>query len=115
MSRTSPPKDGDAKATYGYTAYGADDKSEFTGLDEPDAADPTKEAYNPYRFNAKRWDAQSGTYDMGFRDYHPGLNRFTTRDMYNGALADAHLGTDPYTIPSGRRAAPFRRSPRWRR
>ncbi|MEU9214426.1 hypothetical protein AB0D27_42785 [Streptomyces sp. NPDC048415] len=34
---------------------------------------------------------------MGFRDYDPGLNRFTTRDMYNGALADMGLGTDPYT------------------
>jgi RHS repeat-associated protein len=90
-------KNGDTKATYGYTAYGADDKSEFTGIDKPDAANPTKEAYNPYRFNAKRWDAQSGTYDMGFRDYDPGLNRFTTRDMYTGALADMGLGVDPYT------------------
>ncbi len=88
---------GDTKATYGYTAYGSDDDSEFTGIDKPDAADPTKEAYNPYRYNAKRWDAQSGTYDMGFRDYDPGLNRFTTRDMYNGALADMGLGADPYT------------------
>ncbi|MBB4981519.1 RHS repeat-associated protein [Streptomyces sp. SFB5A] len=90
-------KDGDTKATYGYTAYGSDDKAEFTGIDKPDAADPTKEAYNPYRFNAKRWDAQAGTYDMGFRDYNPGLNRFTSRDMYNGALADMGLGADPYT------------------
>ncbi|MER6633817.1 RHS repeat-associated core domain-containing protein, partial [Streptomyces sp. NPDC000987] len=90
-------KNGDTKATYGYTAYGSDDTSEFTGIDKPDAADPTKEAYNPYRFNAKRWDAQSGTYDMGFRDYNPGLNRFTTRDMYNGALADMNLCDDPYT------------------
>ncbi|MFI1656028.1 DNRLRE domain-containing protein [Streptomyces sp. NPDC020472] len=94
---TLTTKDGDTKATYGYTAYGSDDKTEFTGIDKPDAADPTKEAYNPYRFNAKRWDAQSGTYDMGFRDYDPGLNRFTTRDMYNGALADMNLGADPYT------------------
>ncbi|WTS05310.1 DNRLRE domain-containing protein [Streptomyces sp. NBC_00117] len=88
---------GDTKATYGYTAYGSDDVSEFTGADKPDQADPTKEEYNPYRFNAKRWDAQSGTYDMGFRSYDPGLNRFTSRDMYNGALADMSLGADPYT------------------
>ncbi|KUL36206.1 RHS repeat-associated core domain-containing protein [Streptomyces regalis] len=81
----------------GYTAYGGDDTSGFTGIDKPDAADPTKEDYNPYRFNAKRWDAQSGTHDMGFRDYSPGLNRFTTRDMYTGALADMNLGMDPYT------------------
>lgn len=94
---TLTDKNGDAKSTYGYTAYGKDDKSEFTGIDKPDAADPTKEAYNPYRYNGKRWDAQSGTYDMGFRDYSPGLNRFTTRDMYNGALADMSLGADPFT------------------
>ncbi|MFG3130867.1 DNRLRE domain-containing protein [Streptomyces tendae] len=94
---TLTDKNGDTKATYGYTAYGKDDESEFTGIDKPDAADPTEEAYNPYRFNSKRWDAQSGTYDMGFRDYSPGLNRFTSRDMYNGALADMGLGADPYT------------------
>ncbi|MGP3982054.1 golvesin C-terminal-like domain-containing protein [Streptomyces sp. KR80] len=88
---------GDTKATYGYTAYGKDDESEFTGIDKPDTANPDKEAYNPYRFNSKRWDAKSGTYDMGFRDYNPGLNRFTTRDMYTGALADMNLGADPMT------------------
>nr|WP_316959696.1 RHS repeat-associated core domain-containing protein [Streptomyces sp. TRM68367] len=94
---TLTDKNGDTKATYGYTAYGSDDTSEFTGIDKPSSTDPTKEAYNPYRYNAKRWDAQSGTYDMGFRNYNPGLNRFTTRDMYNGALADMNLGADPYT------------------
>lgn len=94
---TLTDENGDSKATYGYTAYGNNDDAEFTGIDKPDAADPTKEEYNPYRYNAKRWDAQSGTYDMGFRDYSPGLNRFTTRDMYNGALADMSLGADPYT------------------
>ncbi|MCX4456331.1 hypothetical protein OOK58_30660 [Streptomyces sp. NBC_01728] len=90
-------KNGDTKATYGYTAYGSDDTSEFTGIDKPDAQNPTKEDYNPYRYNGKRWDAQSGTYDMGFRDYSPGLNRFTTRDMYTGALTDMGLGADPFT------------------
>ncbi|MFB7711383.1 DNRLRE domain-containing protein [Streptomyces sp. NPDC056105] len=90
-------KNGDTKATYGYTAYGSDDTSEFTGIDKPDAQNPSKEDYNPYRYNGKRWDAQSGTYDMGFRDYSPGLNRFTSRDMYTGALADMGLGADPFT------------------
>jgi RHS repeat-associated protein len=88
---------GQTKATYGYTAYGNNDTSEFTGIDKPDTQDPTKQPYNAYRFNAKRWDAQSGTYDMGFRNYDPGLNTFTTRDMYNGALADMNLSTDPLT------------------
>jgi RHS repeat-associated protein len=54
------------------------------------------QAYNPYRFNSKRWDPATSGYDMGFRDYKPGLNRFLTRDMYNGALADIQLGTDPW-------------------
>ncbi|MEV7566447.1 DNRLRE domain-containing protein [Streptomyces tanashiensis] len=94
---TLTDSNGDTKATYGYTAYGKDDKAEFTGIDKPVPADPTKEAYNAYRYNSKRWDAQSGTYDMGFRSYNPGLNRFTTRDMYSGALADMNLGMDPFT------------------
>jgi RHS repeat-associated protein len=90
-------EEGDSKATYGYTAYGQDDVAQFTGIDKPDAADPTKEPYNAYRFNAKRFDPASGSYDMGFRDYSPGLNRFVTRDSYNGALADLNLGLNPYT------------------
>ncbi len=89
---------GNAVATYGYTAYGNADESEYTGIDKPEAGAPEDaEPYNAYRYNSKRWDAGSGTYDMGFRDYAPGLNRFTTRDMYNGALADMGLGSDLYT------------------
>jgi RHS repeat-associated protein len=89
---------GNAVATYGYTAYGNADESEYTGIDKPEAGGPEDtEPYNAYRYNSKRWDAGSGTYDMGFRDYAPGLNRFTTRDMYNGALADMGLGTNSYT------------------
>jgi RHS repeat-associated protein len=88
---------GDAVTTYGYTAYGSDDTARFTGTDKPDPADPAKEPYNAYRFNAKRWDQATASYDMGFRDYSPGLNRFLTRDTYNGALADLHLGLDPFT------------------
>ncbi|MEH1057232.1 DNRLRE domain-containing protein [Micromonospora sp. CPCC 206171] len=87
---------GETKATYGYTAYGKNDEAQSTGIDKPDAADPTKEPYNAYRFNAKRWDQNSESYDMGFRDYSPGLNRFLTRDSYNGALADMHLGLNPW-------------------
>jgi RHS repeat-associated protein len=89
---------GNTVATYGYTAYGNADGSEYTGIDKPEAGAPEDaEPYNAYRYNSKRWDASSGTYDMGFRDYAPGLNRFTTRDMYSGALANMTLGTDPYT------------------
>ena len=81
----------------GYTAYGDNDTFEFTGVDKPDAADPTRQPYNAYRFDAKPWSQSSGTYDMGFRDYDPWLNTFTTRDMYNGALADMNLAADPLT------------------
>ncbi|MFG1777592.1 DNRLRE domain-containing protein [Micromonospora sp. NPDC049048] len=88
---------GNTKATYGYTAYGKNDDAQFTGIDKPDATDPTKEPYNAYRYNAKRWDQGSGTYDMGFRDYSPGLNRFLSRDSYNGALSDLRLSLDPWT------------------
>ena len=35
---------------------------------------------------------------MGFRDYDHGLNRFLTRDTYNGALADMALGISPWTM-----------------
>jgi RHS repeat-associated protein len=90
-------QNGDTKATYGYTAYGQNDNQSFTGVDKPDPQDPTKQPYNFYRYTAKRFDPASGTYDMGFRDYDPGLNRFLTRDMYNGALADLNLATDPFT------------------
>ncbi|WP_419997818.1 DNA/RNA non-specific endonuclease [Streptomyces boninensis] len=89
--------DGNPVATYGYTGYGTDNKADFTGIDKPADADPTKEPYNAYRFNSKRWDASSRTYDMGFRDYSPDLNRFTTRDMYNGATRDMSLDLDPLT------------------
>jgi RHS repeat-associated protein len=44
-----------------------------------------------------RWDSTSGQYDMGFRNYAPGLNQFLSRDMYDGALADMGLATDPFT------------------
>lgn len=88
-------KDGNTKATYGYTAYGKNDNAQFTGADKPGSGG--EEPYNSYRFNGKRFDSTSGTYDMGFRTYDPGLNRFLTRDMYGGALADMGLTTDPFT------------------
>ena len=90
---------GNTRATYGYTAYGNDDESLFTGVDKPDPGNPEdQEPYNAYRYAGQRFDAVTGTYDMGFRDYHPGLNRFLTRDMFNGALADLSLTTNPWTL-----------------
>jgi RHS repeat-associated protein len=88
---------GDTKATYGYTAYGADDPSQDTGADKAGSSSPNQDPYNAYRFNADRIDTNSGTYNMGFRTYDPGLNSFLTRDMYNGALSDLNLAADPFT------------------
>ncbi|ADB29853.1 YD repeat protein [Kribbella flavida DSM 17836] len=93
---TLTSEEGDTRSTYGYTAYGKNDEDRFTGVDKPEAQNPGKEPYNVYRFNAKRWDQSSQSYDMGFRDYSPGLNRFLTRDNYSGALADLSLSTDPW-------------------
>ncbi|WP_184914474.1 RHS repeat-associated core domain-containing protein [Saccharothrix ecbatanensis] len=67
-------------------AYGKDDTEAFTGIDKPQTQQPGNEPYNFYRYNGKRWDRASGSYDMGFRDYNPGLNRFLTRDNYNGTV-----------------------------
>jgi RHS repeat-associated protein len=92
---------GKTKATYGYTAYGSDDSSQDTGVDKGtgDGASGTTAAdpYNVYRFNSDRIDGTTGNYDMGFRNYDPSLNRFLTRDMYESALADSNMTTDPYT------------------
>jgi RHS repeat-associated protein len=89
--------DGNTQSTYGYTAYGEDQQSEFSGQDSPEGQQPGQEPHNVYRYNSMRWDASSGNYDMGFRDYDPGINRFTSMDLYNGALADLNLTTDPFT------------------
>ena len=90
--------DGNNKATYGYTAYGSNNDAEFTGADKPDPGNPDDEPYNSYRFNTKRYDSASGNYDMGFRDYSPSQNRFLSLDLYNGALADLGLSTNPFTM-----------------
>jgi hypothetical protein len=34
---------------------------------------------------------------MGFRNYDPGLNQFTSQDMYDGATQNMGLTTDPFT------------------
>jgi RHS repeat-associated protein len=88
---------GQTTSTYRYTAYGSADKVGTTGADEI-KNDPVQDAdmVNPYRFGGKRYEGATGSYDMGFRDYDPGLNRFTSRDMYNGALDDMAMGTDPW-------------------
>lgn len=88
---------GATTSTYGYTAYGSATKKGTTG-DDAIADIPLEDAdvVNPYRFSGHRFNGTTGTYDMGFRDYSPDLNRYLTRDMYNGAFADMALGSDPW-------------------
>ncbi|MFI7064666.1 RHS repeat-associated core domain-containing protein, partial [Kribbella sp. NPDC050124] len=89
---------GATTSTYRYTAYGQPDKIGTTGDDKIKDNDPAANAdiVNPYRFNSKRFNGATGTYDMGFREYNPSLNRFLSRDYYDGALKDLALGTDPW-------------------
>lgn len=91
------PAGGAATATYRYHAYGSPD-SEGTLGEDKETAEPGSiaEPVNPYRYNSKRADTAMGGIDMGFRNYDPGINQFTSRDSYNGALADLQLGTDPW-------------------
>jgi RHS repeat-associated protein len=72
----------------------------FTGADKNNAtasSSSTTQPYSSYRFNAMRWDSTSGSYDMGFRNYDPGINQFASRDMYDGATQNMGLTTDPFT------------------
>lgn len=95
--------DGTTASTYRYTAYGQPDKKGTTGEDaystaasEADRLAADTEVVNPYRFSGKRIHGGIGTYDGGFRDYNPSINRYLTRDFYNSALSDLALGTDPW-------------------
>jgi len=96
------PGTGQAKSVYRYTAYGSEDSagSSKGNLGEDatptGTVDPTRDVLNPYRYSSKRVDGSDGSYDMGFRTYSPGLNSFTSRDMYNGALTDVAMGMDPW-------------------
>ncbi len=82
---------GNVKASYGYTPYGASD----TTLSKGDTSVNTP--FNPYRYTAKRLDSGSQTYDTGARRYDPGSQRFLQLDQYQGALADLALSADPLT------------------
>src|SRR5260370_38773791 len=70
----------------------------FTGADMNNTSPgPNVVPYSSYRFNAMQWDPGSGQYNMGFRNYQPGLGSFTTRDMYAGSGADMALTSDPFS------------------
>ncbi len=90
-------ENGSVKATYGYNPYGEDDLTMFTGVDKPDSAQPDKAAYNDYRYGGQPWDANTQSYDLGFRDYFPSLGRFLSPDSYNDSVTNKGLVMDTMT------------------
>jgi hypothetical protein len=89
---------GDVKASYGYSAYGG---SDAPGLRQA--------PLNPYRFSNRRMDSGtaasttqtvptgSSGYDLGARRFGPDIGGFLQQDMFEGALADLGLASDPLT------------------
>jgi RHS repeat-associated protein len=84
-------QDGTAAASYGYAAYGDGESGIASG--DTDAVDPL----NPYRFNGKRLDAVSGTFDMGARRFSSGSGRFLQQDIYFNPTADLELAMGALT------------------
>ncbi|MBA4495507.1 RHS repeat-associated core domain-containing protein [Paenactinomyces guangxiensis] len=85
------------RATYGYTPYGENDDAMFTGADQPDPSQPDKEMYNPFRYGGKRWDPYTESYDLGFRNYFPGVGRFMSPDSYTDSEQHKGLFMDAMT------------------
>lgn len=90
---------GQARARYGYRAYGAADTGLTNGRYR--RADPL----NRYRYSGKR---QSGsTLDMGARRFLPDVGRFQQLDLFHGAWQNRSLGADPinqnrYSLAAGK-------------
>ena len=85
---------GAAKESYGYTAYGSKNASiskSASGFSTGSV--PT----NPVRFQGKRFDSGSGSYDMGARRYSATTGRWLSQDIYYGALDNLGLSQDPLT------------------
>ncbi len=76
------------KASYGYSAYG----SANTAISKTAAGFTDT---NPYRYEAKRLDTGSNSYDMGARRYSPGTGRWLQQDLYYGAFDNLGLAQDP--------------------
>ena len=85
---------GAAKESYGYSAYGSKNASiskSASGFSTGSV--PT----NPVRFQGKRFDSGSGSYDMGARRYSAQTGRWLSQDIYYGALDNLGLSQDPLT------------------
>ncbi len=93
--------DGSVQASYGYTAYG-ESQDAMTQENDPDSptggtVNQEKDALNPYRYTAKRFNPVSKQLDMGARRFSPTAQSFLQDDRYEGALDDLELATDPLT------------------
>ncbi len=76
------------KASYGYSAYGSANP----------AISKTASGFtdtNPYRYEAKRLDPGSNSYDMGARRYNVATGRWLQQDLYYGAFDNLALAQDP--------------------
>ncbi len=85
---------GAVKESYGYTAYGSDNgaiSKKASGFSQGSV--PT----NPVRFQGKRFDSGSGSYDMGARRYSAQAGRWLQQDFYADALDNLGLSQDPMT------------------
>ncbi len=88
---------GDNRSTYGYSIYGSLVPGSVSGVDTPDETNPYKEPYNPYWFNARRYDQLSDTYQMGSRNYRATSHQFLTPATRMDSGADLGLNLHPST------------------
>jgi RHS repeat-associated protein len=86
----------EAKAAYGYTAYGDADAG-LTKEGGLTASQSQSDPFNAYRYSARRLDSGSGSIDMGARRFGPDTSRFLQPDYFNGAVDDLNLSIDPLT------------------
>ena len=85
---------GAAKESYGYTACGSPN-AKITA--KASGFSPNSVPTNPVRFQGKRFDSGSGSYDMGARRYSATTGRWLSQDIYYGALDNLGLSQDPLT------------------
>jgi len=79
---------GNAKASYGYSAYGDQDTSLSQG--DTDKTNP----FNAFRYTGKRYDSGSGSMNMGARSFNPGTDSFLQPDILHGAQDNLGLSGD---------------------
>ncbi len=90
---------GNSAAEYRYTPFG-----ELVGL-------PANDVFNPWRYTARRFDSELGTYDYRARQYDPTVGRFLQRDkleMVDGTNLYSYTNSSPIAKkdPSGNNSRP---------